>query len=157
MERIAIFEKVTENRFYDDGGKNYNDIVIPKRATSGSAGYDFFASSDIKIAPRSDFLVPTGIRAKIDFGWVLCIFPRSGLGFKYGLSLKNTVGIIDADYYFSDNEGHIMIKLTNNSDYNVLIPKGKAFAQGLFLPFGVAVDDSVSEKRSGGFGSTDKG
>ena len=157
MEQIAIFEKVTKDRFIIDGGKNYDDIVIPKRATSGSAGYDFFSSSDIEIQPHSDFLVPTGIRAKIDFGWVLCLFPRSGLGFRYGISLKNTVGIIDADYYFSDNEGHIMIKLTNNSDTEVFIQKGKAFAQGIFFPFGVTIDDEVSRKRSGGFGSTDKG
>ncbi|MBE6647981.1 MAG: dUTP diphosphatase [Ruminococcaceae bacterium] len=157
MERIAIFEKVTENRFLNDGGKNYNNIVLPKRATAGSAGYDFFASSDIEIKAHSDLIVPTGIRAKIDSGWVLCIFPRSGLGFKYGLSLKNTVGVIDADYYFSDNEGHIMIKLTNNSESDIFISQGKAFSQGIFLQFGITENDSATERRSGGFGSTDKG
>ncbi len=155
MKKIALFEKVSEEQFLKNGGKNYKNIVLPQRATEGSAGYDFFSSSDIEILPDSDFLVPTGIRAKIENGWVLCVFPRSGLGFKYGLSLKNTVGIIDADYYFSDNEGHIMIKLHNNSSETVQISSGKAFAQGIFLPFGITEDDIAFEKRKGGFGSTD--
>ncbi|MBO7254179.1 MAG: deoxyuridine 5'-triphosphate nucleotidohydrolase [Clostridia bacterium] len=155
MNKIALFEKVSEEEFIKSGGKNYDKIVLPKRATEGSAGYDFFSSYDIEIEPLSDYLVPTGIRAKIENGWVLCLFPRSGLGFKYGLSLKNTIGVIDADYYYSDNEGHIMIKLHNNSTENVFIPFGKAFAQGIFFPFGITEDDNVSEKRKGGFGSTD--
>ncbi len=155
MKKVAVFEKVSEEQFKINNGKNYEHIVLPKRATEGSAGYDFFSSCDIEINPKSDYLVPTGIRARMENGWVLCIFPRSGLGFKYGLSLKNTVGIIDADYYFSDNEGHIMIKLHNNSSETVFIPQGKAIAQGIFLPFGITEDDEVHEKRTGGFGSTD--
>jgi len=155
MNKIALFEKVSEEEFIKSGGKNYNKIVLPKRATEGSAGYDFYSSYDIEIKPLSDCLIPTGIRVKIENGWVLCIFPRSGLGFKYGLSLKNTIGVIDADYYYSDNEGHIMIKLHNNSTDDIFIPSGKAFAQGIFFPFGITEDDNVSEKRKGGFGSTD--
>ena len=44
-------------------------------------------------------------------GWVLAVF-RSSLGFKYRLQLNNTVGIIDSDYFFSDNEGHIFYQTT---------------------------------------------
>ena len=83
------------------------------------------------------------------------IFPRSGLGFKYRLQLDNTVGIIDSDYSLSDNEGHIHIRMTNNSHEKTLeLRAGSAFAQGVFLPYGLADGDSVSEVRNGGFGST---
>ena len=56
--------------------------------------------------------------------WVLKCYPRSGLGFKYRLQLNNTVGIIDSDYFYSDNEGHIFAKLTNDSNENktLIIP-----------------------------------
>lgn len=156
MERIAKFQKVSKEQFVKDGGKNYNSVLLPRRATSGSAGYDFFASEEIIIPAHSERLVLTGIRAEILNGWVLCVFPRSGLGFKYGISLKNTVGIIDSDYFFSSNEGHIMVMLSNPSDSDVIIYEGKAFAQGVFLPFGITEDDEASLSRDGGFGSTDK-
>ncbi len=156
MERISKFEKVSEAQFVKDGGKDYESVVLPQRATSGSAGYDFYSSAEIVLAPKSHLIIPTGIRVRISDGWVLCIFPRSGLGFKYGISLKNTVGIIDSDYYKSNNEGHIMINLQNPSEEEVVIHKNKAFAQGVFLPFGITEDDDVSKERDGGFGSTDK-
>jgi dUTP pyrophosphatase len=136
--------------------EEYNDILLPKRATSGSAGYDFFAPSDIKLSPNETIKVATGVRVKIEDGWVLQIFPRSSLGFKYRLRLDNTVGIIDSDYYFADNEGHIFIKMTNLGDKELFIEKGKAFAQGIFLEYGITIDDECSSKRIGGFGSTDK-
>ena len=88
---------------------------MPERATVGSAGYDFFSPIDFALAPGETIKIPTGIRAKIDDGWVLKIYPRSGLGFKFRLQLNNTVGIIDSDYFYSDNEGHIMAKITNDS------------------------------------------
>lgn len=155
MEKIAKFEKVSENQFLADGGEGYCKIALPQRATVGSAGYDFYAPCDITIHAGSEVLIPTGIRAKISNGWVLCLFPRSGLGFKYGISLKNTVGIIDSDYYFAKNQGHIMVKLQNHSNEEVLIKCGKAFAQGIFVPFGITEDDSCDTEREGGFGSTD--
>ena len=90
--------------------------------------------------------------------WVLTIFPRSGLGFKYRLQLNNTVGIIDSDYFYSDNEGHMFIKLTNDSKENktLSINQGEGFAQGIFFTYGITEDDSTSETRNGGFGSTSK-
>jgi len=101
MARIAKFEKVSKTQFEKDGGEGYDFIILPQRATSGSAGYDFYSSEEIVIPSDSEKLIPTYEIAKISDGWVLCIFPRSGLGFKYGIALKNTVGVIDSDYYFS--------------------------------------------------------
>lgn len=134
----------------------FDDLKIPVRATSGSAGYDFFVPYDITLRPGSTALIPTGIRAKMGEGWVLMIFPRSGLGFKYRLRLNNTVGVIDADYYYSSNEGHIMVKMTNESDITLTLSKGDRFAQGVFLPFGITEDDCTDGIRDGGMSSTGK-
>ncbi len=168
MEKVAKFEKVSSEQFEKDylnsfpelTLKNidliYHRIRIPSRATVGSAGYDFFAPFDIELAPGESIKVPTGIRAHIAEGWVLALFPRSGLGFKYRLQLNNTVGIVDSDYYGSSNEGHIYIKLMNDSNENrrIVIKEGEAFAQGIFFPYGITEDDDVVTLRDGGFGST---
>ena len=92
----------------------------------------------------------------MDEGWVLKVYPRSGLGFKYRLQMNNTVGIIDSDYYYSDNEGHIFIKMTNDSNEGktVEVSQGSGFAQGIFLEYGITVDDDTEGIRNGGFGST---
>ena len=136
----------------------YDHIRLPKRATAGSAGYDFFLPVAITLNPDETLLIPTGIRAEITQGWVLAIFPRSSLGFKHRIQLDNTVGIIDSDYFGADNEGHIKIKITNDSkDFSIAdVDEGKGFAQGIFLPFGITDDDSSDSTRTGGFGSTDK-
>ena len=93
---------------------------------------------------------------RIDEGWLLSLYPRSGLGFKFRLQLDNTVGIIDSDYYFSDNEGHIFAKITNDSreGKTLHIPAGTGFIQGIFTEYGITGDDDASEIRNGGFGST---
>ena len=168
MKRIAGFEKVSRERFIEDykdtfdensaAEQVYEEIRLPKRATKGSAGYDFYLTSDISLKPGESVKIPTGIRVKMEESWVLSIYPRSGLGFKYRLRLNNTVGIIDSDYYYSDNEGHIFIKITNESNENktLELKRGDAFAQGIFLEFGITCDDEVSEIRNGGFGSTSK-
>ena len=157
MKKIAKFEKVSLLEFLKSGTQEeYNEIILPKRATVGSAGYDFFTSRQLNIKSGETVLVPTGIRCKIDEGWVLKIYPRSGLGFKYRLTLNNTVGIIDSDYYFAENEGHIFIKMTNLGDKDLTVEKGKAFAQGIFIEYGITVDDECDALRTGGFGSTDK-
>ena len=167
MERVAAFSKVSRDIFiaalagndcFEGMESAYDDIMLPKRATTGSAGYDFFIPFDLELGAGKTALIPTGIRARISDGWVLMIFPRSGLGFKYRVQLDNTVGIIDSDYYGSSNEGHIMVKITNDSrtGKTLSLTKGQGFAQGIFLPFGITEDDSVSEIRDGGFGSTTK-
>ena len=157
MKRIAKFEKVSKEQYvsYCNEG-SYFDIVLPKRATSGSAGYDFYAPETYIINKGETIKIATGIRVKIEEGWVLKIYPRSSLGFKYRLSLDNTVGIIDSDYYYADNEGHIFIKMTNCGDKNLIIEKGQAFAQGIFVEYGITYDDDCTTCRHGGIGSTDK-
>jgi dUTP pyrophosphatase len=94
----------------------------------------------------------------MEVNYVLKLYPRSGLGFKYRLQLNNTVGIIDSDYYYSDNEGHIFAKITNDSNEGktVTINKGDGFMQGIFIEYGITYDDMVCEIRDGGFGSTTK-
>ena len=163
MNKIAQFMKVSKEQFISDFDKCfgnaadvYEEILLPVRSTKGSAGYDFKAPFDITLKPNETIKIPTGIRAKIDDGWVLMIYPRSGLGFKFRLQLNNTVGVIDSDYFGSDNEGHIMIKMTNCSNENktVNVKAGEGFAQGIFMPFGITIDDEAEGIRNGGFGST---
>ena len=134
----------------------YEEVKLPKRATKGSAGYDFFAPYAFEVKPGETIKIPTGIRAKMDEAWVLSLYPRSGLGFKYRMQLNNTVGIIDSDYYYSDNEGHIFVKVTNDSNEGkvLAVGKGQGFVQGIFTQYGLTVDDEVTAVRNGGFGST---
>lgn len=157
MKKIAKFEKVSLSQYLQNGTKEeYNDILLPKRATTGSAGYDFFAPAAFTLNAGETIKIATGVRVRIEEGWVLKIYPRSSLGFKYRLTLNNTVGIIDSDYYFADNEGHIFIKMTNCGNAPLSVEKGKAFAQGIFVEYGITYDDEVCSLRTGGFGSTDK-
>lgn len=160
MYKIAKFMKVSAKQFEKDwelaAANPYEEIKLPKRGTAGSAGYDFYSPLDFSLAPGEFIKIPTGIRAQMEEGWVLTLYPRSGQGFKYRLQLYNTVGVIDADYFGAANEGHIQIKLVNaNEEGKVLkVKKGEAFAQGIFLPFGITEDDDACEVRTGGFGST---
>lgn len=178
MKYIAKFERVSFEQFKKDYidtflkaedsfepnekliaeiQKVYDTIIIPQRATKGSAGYDFVTPISFSLKPNETIKIPTGIRAKIDESWVLKCYPRSGLGFKYRLQLNNTVGIIDSDYYYSDNEGHIFAKITNdtNESKTININAGDRFMQGVFVEYGITVDDDVENIRNGGFGSTD--
>ena len=170
MKRVAKFYKVSFDQFKEDwndtfGGMDeeicrelYDSIKLPRRATVGSAGYDFFIPMDVTLRPGETVKVPTGIRVDIEDGWVLQMYPRSGLGFQYRLQLNNTVGIIDSDYFYSDNEGHIFAKITNDSKEGktLCVEKGTAFMQGIFLEYGITVDDETEGVRNGGFGSTSK-
>ena len=170
MHTVAKFLKISKEQFIIDFKKNFNNydksqieniyesIKLPKRATIGSAGYDFYTPVSFTLKPQETINIPTGIRVKINEGWFLAIFPRSGLGFKYRLQLNNTVGVIDSDYFNSDNEGHIFIKITNDSNENktVELNSGQGFAQGIFMPFCLVEDDDTTDHRNGGFGSTTK-
>lgn len=158
MKRIAQFEKVSRDAFVGAGytEEEYEAFPLPVRATAGSAGYDFFCVRDLSLLPNETATVATGVRAKIDEGWVLKLYPRSGLGFKYRLTLNNTVGIIDSDYYYSDNEGHIFVRMTNLGDKPLFVPAGQAFCQGVFVEYGITYDDAATTKRNGGLGSTTK-
>ena len=168
MRRIAKFHKVSPEQFAGDWKDTfpaageaeiqdvYEKLKLPVRATAGSAGYDFFAPVDIIMKPGETVKIPTGIRVEMEQDWVLKCYPRSGLGFKFRLQLNNTVGIIDSDYFYSDNEGHIFAKITNDSNEGktVSIQAGTGFMQGIFVEYGITVDDEADGVRNGGFGST---
>lgn len=135
----------------------YEKIKMPKRSTSGSAGYDFYLPTDIHLKPTEDITIPTGIKCEIEPRWFLSLYPRSGLGFKYQLHLATCVSVIDSDYFDNEsNEGHILAKLINNGTKNVDLSAGDAFMQSIFLPYGLVVDDETDGIRKGGMGSTDK-
>ena len=170
MHRIAQFMKVSKEQFVSsmreefpqyteaDIEDMYESLALPARDTRGSAGYDFYAPFSFSLPPNTTIKIPTGIRVKMEEDWVLKLYPRSGLGFKYRLQMNNTVGIIDSDYFYSDNEGHIFIKMTNasNEGKTVEVAQGVGFAQGIFLEYGITVDDDARGIRNGGFGSTSK-
>lgn len=168
MRRIAKFHKVSPAQFAKDWKDTfptadekeilsvYENIRLPLRATAGSAGYDFFAPVDITLAPGETAKIPTGIRVEMEQDWVLKCYPRSGLGFKFRLQLNNTVGIIDSDYFYSDNEGHMFMKLTNDSKEGKTLElgQGEGMVQGIFMQYGITEDDDADGVRNGGFGST---
>lgn len=170
MQRIAAFHKVSKERFAKDFmscvsgytpeevSEIYERLKLPKRATKGSAGYDFYAPVTFTLKPGQTIKLPTGIRAEMEEGWVLSLYPRSGLGFQYRLQLNNTVGIIDSDYFYSDNEGHIMARITNDSNEEKVlqVEQGTGFMQGIFTQYGITTDDDADGIRNGGFGSTTK-
>lgn len=168
---MSRFEKVSYKQFKEDYVKLfgetvdeqyikefYNNIKLPKRATVGSAGYDFFSPFDIEFVNGGDITIPTGIRVVLDDGYFLMCVPRSGLGFKHYTRLANTTGIIDSDYSFSPNEGHIMAKMRceNSQEDRFRIVCGSGFMQGIILSFHKTEDDEVTDNRTGGFGSTTK-
>lgn len=169
MNRIARFEKVSQEEFYsamrirlpdsftDDMIQElYDAIQLPTRATASSMGYDFKSPIDFTLPPNTVLEIPTGIKVYMDDGWGLWCAPRSGMGFKYGVRLANTVGCIDADYYNNPkNEGHIFVKLINGPFDTLDVKTGDKFIQGVFVPFGITYDDDVSDERTGGLGSTD--
>ena len=129
-----------------------NIVQLPKRATGGSSGYDFYAPQRYEVHAGEPIVIQTGIRFITDEQiWLMCM-PRSGLGFKYGMRLFNTIGNIDSDYWHSDNEGHIMAKIIADKDF--VIEKGDRFMQGVILPYIITDDDNASGNRNGGFGST---
>ena len=137
----------------------YDNVQLPKRSTEGSAGYDFFnpygmMSIANEAAMINTPLLPTGIRFVTDQQVVLLCYPRSGQGVNHGMRLMNTVGVIDSDYWISDNEGHIMFKASAVTP--ITIERGKAFMQAIITPYLKTDDDNTTEKRNGGFGSTSK-
>lgn len=172
-KRVAKFEKVTYGQFekdwidtfdipeLDTATKReiesiYEAITLPKRATKFSAGYDFASPLTFTLKPGEIIKIPTGIRCGMNTDYVLTIYHRSSLGFKYQIMCCNTIPVVDADYYHSDNEGHIFIKLKNNGDKICSIKRGENIVQGLFFEYGITEDDHVEATRNGGIGSTNK-
>ena len=170
--RVAIFEKVSEEQYIIDMVGHdlvslenreevldcYKDIKLPVRGTIGSAGYDFICPVDISLNPGEELVVCTGIRCMMKENWVLKVYPRSSSGTKYRVQFNNTVPILDSDYYYTENEGHIMFKIINDGREGKVfeLKKGEKLCQGIFVEYGITFDDDVTTYRTGGFGSTGK-
>lgn len=168
MNKVAEFKKISFKQFKKDVNDTsiyrviddnyfielYEDIVIPKRSTDGSAGHDICIPFDINLLPNDTLKVPTGIRCEMKKEWVMLIFPRSSMGIKKGLRILNTIPVIDSDYAYADNEGHIFICIKNESNKVMKLKKGDKIVQGVFVPFGVADNKEINCKRTGGIGST---
>ena len=153
------FEKVSREVFERDVvDSNYDEVILPKRGTKYSAGYDFYSPISFNLMPGERKVIPTGIKVCMEENEFLAIYVRSSLGFKHNVRMCNQVGIIDADYYGnSENEGHIFVCLKNEGDKEVNINKGDRFVQGIFTPYLITDDDSATGNREGGIGSTNKG
>lgn len=163
------FEKVSYEQFAMDLRKimpyareadiqqYYDGIKLPKRGSKKSAGYDFYSPVPFELFPEDygveHLTIPTGIRAIMPDDMYLMVVPRSGVGFKTGVYLANTVGIIDADYAYGSNEGHIMVRLCPN--YSRLdVAAGDRLVQGIFQKYYITDDDDAEGERTGGLGST---
>ena len=155
------FERISFEQFKSDVSndkKLYESIVLPKRSTSKSAGYDIRSITSGTIKPGESMVFKTGLKVSMNDDEVFYIFDRSSLGYKYDVSLSNSVGVIDADYYNNeDNEGHFSIKLINHGEKDFEVKVGDRIAQGVFMKY-LCVDDEekTDKKRKGGFGSTGK-
>lgn len=155
------FEKVKKEQFDKDISENicaignYEDIKLPERSTEGSAGYDFYSPVKLDCIPGVWYTIPTGIKFVTDRkDIVLLCVPRSGLGCKKHFALLNTIGVIDSDYQYAQNDGHIMIKF--KVDIELSISPGDKILQGIIIPYLTVDEDETNVKRTGGFGSTGK-
>lgn len=161
--RVGKFEKISLEQWHEDygddslgvGDKILTDTIkIPTRSSSQSAGYDIVLPFDIDLKPGESKKIPTGLKCQIENGWFLTFVSRSGLGFKNHLRTANIIPVIDSDYYYSENEGHIWIKIVNEGYVDLHLDAGKAFCQGVFLPYGITYDDEADGVRTGGLGSS---
>lgn len=167
MNRVAKFYKVSWKQFYKDTKdilctftneeikELYNQIIIPSRKTKSSAGHDMCVPFNVKVMPGDTFKIPTGIRCWMQEDNVMLIFPRSSLGIKKNMSITNTIPVIDADYYEAENEGHIIVCIKNNGIEPLYLNQGDAIVQCVFINYGVADEEEIINKRTGGIGSTD--
>lgn len=189
MKDVAVFKKVSQAQFGETMrtlypnfefttkimDRMYNNIKLPSRATEGSCGYDFYAPFPFALNPGNKVWIPTGIRVEIlKEDYMLMVVPKSRTA-KSSIRISNTIGIVDSDYYFADNEGHIMIVLEmsesvsslgnghsvfGNISINYTKPvefhAGDGIAQGIFIPYGTTMGEDTSnmQKRTGGYGST---
>ncbi len=138
---------------------DFGDDLLPRRATPGSAGYDFFFPKRLECFPLnvkasdSYYVVDTGIHLEegdLQPDEVMLLVPRSSLGFKYGFYLANSIGVIDSDYRDS-------IKVSFNIEKSILnLKRGDRFMQGIIVKFGLLPQDHpIQNERTGGIGSTD--
>ena len=136
----------------------WNGIVLPKRSTKHSAGYDICTPIRMIIPPDCRAIIPTGIKAVFEPDemdtWHLQMYVRSSVGIKQGVVLTNGTGIIDPDYQFAENEGDMMLALINTSDQIVKYEAGDRICQAIFCIHGITSDDEAGGCRHGGVGST---
>ena len=156
-----------------DGGRCFKEVredarkhpevetVLPERSDAGSAGYDFRSKESYFLQPGETHMFWSDVKVHLNRNEVLMIYPRSGLGFKKGVVIKNLTGVIDSSYYGNpDNDGNIGIGLVNNGSDPVRIEVGDRIAQGVFMNYLVTDDDKFENgfepnlKRSGGYGSS---
>ena len=158
MRKFCVISNKQFNIDFNGIDARYDDIVIPKRNTMYSAGYDFYIPYDLTIKSGEIVKIPTGIKVMLNSDEFLGIYIRSSLGFKYNLRMCNQVGIIDSDYYDNiDNEGHIFVKLKNEGDSDIVLKKNDRFVQGIIQKFYVVDnEDNLMNTRIGGIGSTDR-
>ena len=167
--RLRRFERVSEEailanltRVKEEGKPNVfasDRVIMPLRGTKHSAGYDIFnpIPQDIVIPPNKKVLIWTNIKVFMQEEEVLMAVVRSSMGIKLDLTLANTLGIIDMDYYNNPkNEGNIGICLKNTGDEDVIIKYGDAIGQVIFLPYLVSDNCNTDKDRVGGIGSTTK-
>ncbi len=147
--KVRGFEKVSSQ-------KDNPDVILPRRATPKSMAYDFFSPVDAALPAKGELLVKTGIKPYMQDDEGLFIYPRSSWAIKHGISLKNSVGLLDADYYDNEsNEGEMVVALMNTSGKDLVIKKGDRFCQAVFKKILLADgDEPINPKRKGGMGST---
>lgn len=149
--KIRGFE-VVSNSFRKHKDK---EIILPKRGSKSSAGYDFYTPIPFTLKPNEKIIIWTDVKAYMQEGEVLKVYVRSSIGIKKGLVLANGTGIIDKDYYNNqDNDGNIGIALVNISEKEVSIAENERIAQGIFIKYLEADSGNSSEERKGGIGST---
>lgn len=176
--RVAAFSKVSFGKWLEVmtafdaamlprvAGIIYEKLKLPERATICSAGYDIRTPVAFNLGPGETIKIPTGIRCSMQNKYFLALLPRSSVGMKHDITLMNTMGIVDADYYFADNEGHIMLAFKNNQKKSIFpwinekrtwrVKAGDRVCQGILIPYGITYDDHVNTERKGGMGSTGK-
>ena len=148
---------MTQWKVVDDAFRKHKKetIKLPMRKTASSAGYDMYTPKDITVpAYGSSPLFFTDVKAEFQDDQVLLIVPRSSLGRK-GITLANTIGVIDADY--ADNPstgGNIGVQLVNSSNQDLLIKAGESFGQAILINYGTFENGNTDAERTGGFGST---
>jgi dUTP pyrophosphatase len=140
------------------GAKRLRDNArLPLRASAGAAAADLFAANpeDIVIPPGGRAGIPTGLAIELpDSGVVALIFSRSGHGAKSGVSLSNSVGVIDSDY-----RGEIIVGMINHGEQPFVVSEGDRIAQMMLtytIPFEIEERGVLSDtgRGAGGFGST---
>ena len=130
--------------------------LLPVYATEGAACFDLHATDTLGVPAGRARAVPTGLAFEVPADHVMLVFSRSGHGFKNGVRLSNSVGVIDSDY-----RGEVQVKLHNDSATDFIVAHGDRIAQAMILPvarFELVQADELSDtaRGAGGLGSTGK-